>query len=181
MKSDKPLKKGYVHIYTGDGKGKTTAALGLALRAVGNGLKVLIIQFLKSEDADSGELKAAERFAPDLDIRPRGEEGFIDPGNIPAGAFTLAAEALAESEKEIQSGNWDIVVLDEINVAVAFSLVNVREVLDIVNARPEGVELVLTGRFAPAEFIDVADLVTEMKAIKHYFEEGVSARDGIEK
>lgn len=181
MKSDKPLERGYVHIYTGDGKGKTTAALGLALRAVGKGLKVLIIQFLKSEDADSGELRAAERLAPDLDIRPRGEEGFVDPENIPASAFTLASVALAESGKEIQSGNWDIVVLDEINVAAAFGLVNVREVLDVVNLRPEGVELILTGRFAPAEFIDAADLVTEMKDVKHYFEEGVSARDGIEK
>ncbi len=181
MKPDKPLKKGYVHLYTGDGKGKTTAALGLALRAVGNGLKVLIIQFLKSKDAGSGELRAAEKLAPYLDIRPRGEEDFVDPENITAGAFTLAAEALAESTKEIQSGDWDIVVLDEINVAAAFGLVNVREVLDIVKNRPEGVELVLTGRFAPPDFIDAADLVTEMKAVKHYYEEGVDARDGIEK
>ncbi len=181
MKPDKPLKKGYVHLYTGDGKGKTTAALGLALRAVGNGLKVLIIQFLKSKDAGSGELRAAEKLAPDLEIRPRGEEGFVDPENITAGALTLAAEALAESTKEIQSGDWDIVVLDEINVAAAFGLVNVREVLDIVKNRPEGVELVLTGRFAPPDFIDAANLVTEMKAVKHYYEEGVDARDGIEK
>ncbi len=179
--SNEGIKKGYTHVYTGDGKGKTTAALGLALRAVGGGLRVLVIQFLKSEAEGSGELTAARKLAPDLEIRPRGAVGFVDPREIPEEAYSLAGAALAESTMEIQSGNWDLVVLDEINVAAAFGLVETSEVLDLLKAKPDGVELVLTGRFAPQEFISAADLVTEMKAVKHYFDAGVPAREGIEK
>jgi len=173
--------KGYVHIYTGNGKGKTTAALGLAFRAVGNGLKVLMFQFLKGEGEYTGEREAAIRLAPDLEIRARGGEGFVDPTDPSPMARSLAREALDEARHEIQSDRWDLVILDEINVAVHFGLVPVRDVHAILEAKPAGVEVILTGRLAHQELIDRADLVTEMIEVKHYFRAGVAARKGIEK
>jgi cob(I)alamin adenosyltransferase len=173
--------RGYVHIYTGNGKGKTTAALGLAFRAVGNGLKVLMFQFLKGEGEYTGEREAAIRLAPDLEIRARGGEGFVDPTDPSPMARSLAQEAIAEARREIQSGHWDLVILDEINVAVHLGLIPVQIVQDLLDARPEGVEIVLTGRQAPQELINRADLVTEMIEVKHYYNAGVPARKGIEK
>jgi cob(I)alamin adenosyltransferase len=174
------LGKGYTHIYTGDGKGKTTASLGLALRAAGNGLRVLVLQFLKGEEM-TGERKAAQALAPDLEIRPLGRDGLFRPGDVIEKDAALAEAALGESQREMTSGSWDLLVLDEINSACALGLVSVEALLELMDARPDGVELVLTGRGAPKEVIEKADLVTEMKEIKHYFRQGVKARRGIEK
>jgi cob(I)alamin adenosyltransferase len=175
-----PIGKGYVHVYTGGGKGKTTASLGLAMRAVGNGLKVLIIQFLKEPGA-SGEAIAVERLAPELEIRSRGREGILTPSEITVADRTSATDALEEAGREITHRGWDVVVLDEINTACALGLVPVDSMLWLIEVKPDGLELVLTGRGAPAEVIEKADLVTEMREVKHYYREGVPARIGIEK
>ncbi|NOY86902.1 MAG: cob(I)yrinic acid a,c-diamide adenosyltransferase [Deltaproteobacteria bacterium] len=175
------LGPGYTHIYTGGGKGKTTASLGLALRAVGNGLRVLVIQFLKGRKEMTGERKAALRLAPDLEIRPRGGEGFVGPGEPSEEDRFQAGVALAEAFDEADSGNWDVIVLDEINVAVHLGLIPLGEVLVLLDSRPDGLELILTGRMAPPGLMDRADLVTEMREVKHYFNAGVNARKGIEK
>ncbi len=172
--------RGYIHVYTGSGKGKTTAALGLALRAVGNDLKVLVIQFLKGQEW-TGERRAAESLVPTIQIRPRGRAGVLAPSDLSPEDKETASEALREAGREIISRDWDVVILDEINLACAFDLVEVSDVLEVLDARPEGVELVLTGREAPGEVLEKADLVTEMKEIKHYFRQGVAAREGIEK
>ena len=176
-----PIGPGYVQIYTGDGKGKTTAALGLAVRAVGNGLKAVMFQFLKGTDEHTGERETAIRLAPDLEIRPRGGEAFEDPADPSPTASYMACEALKEARYEMESGRWDLIVLDEVNVAVHFGLIPLEMIQDFLDARPDGVEIVLTGRQAPPELIERADLVTEMKQIKHYFEADVPARKGIEK
>ncbi len=171
---------GYIHVYTGDGKGKTTASLGLALRAVGNGLKVLVIQFLKGPEM-TGERRAALHLAPDLEIRPMGRDGFLHPGDIMEEDRALATVALEEALREMTGLRWDLLILDEINTACALGLLPVEPVLQLMDQKPDGIELVLTGRGAPEEVIQRADLVTEMRAIKHYFEAGVPAREGIEK
>jgi cob(I)alamin adenosyltransferase len=170
---------GYVHIYTGEGKGKTTAALGLALRAVGNGLRVLVLQFLKG--GESGEREAAVALAPLLQIRSRGGEGFVIPGKASAEDKRLAEAALAEAREEMLSSSWDLLVLDEVNTAVHFGLLPVRDVERLLAEKPAGLELVLTGRNAPAGLVSRADLVTEMREVRHYFRKGVAARKGIEK
>jgi cob(I)alamin adenosyltransferase len=172
--------RGYIHVYTGEGKGKTTAALGLALRAAGNGLKVLVIQFLKGPEW-TGERIAAEKLAANLQIRPAGRGGVLAPSDITAEDRALAREALDEAGRQTVSRDWDVVVLDEINTACSLGLVDVRDVLGIMEAKPAGVEMVLTGRGAPEEVTERADLVTEMKEVKHYFKRGVTARAGIEK
>jgi cob(I)alamin adenosyltransferase len=171
---------GYVHVYTGGGKGKTTASLGLALRAVGNGLKVLVIQFLKGPEM-TGERKISARLAPELEIRSRGREGVFHPGDLTDEDREVAIQTLAEASRELKNGGWDLVILDEINTACTLGLVPVTRVVEIMDAKPDGVELVLTGRGAPGEVIEKADLVTEMREIKHYFRQGVAARKGIEK
>jgi cob(I)alamin adenosyltransferase len=170
---------GYVHIYTGEGKGKTTAALGLALRAVGNGLRVLVLQFLKG--GESGEREAAVALAPLLQIRSRGGAGFVTAGAAGAEDVRMAKAALAEAREEMLSSSWDLLVLDEVNTAVSFGLLPVEAVVRLIEKKPAGLELVLTGRHAPAELVARADLVTEMKDVRHYFRKGVAARKGIEK
>lgn len=172
------LSHGLVQVYTGDGKGKTTSALGLALRAVGRGLKVYMIQFLKGED--TGERHAALRLAPEFTIRRFGRCGFVRKGQPDPHDVAQAQEALALARQLIGSGAYDLVILDEINVALYFELLSVAEVLDVLQSRPPHVEVVLTGRYAPPEIIAAADLVTEMKNIKHYYERGIPAREGIE-
>ncbi len=174
------LERGCVQVYTGNCKGKTTAALGLALRAVGRGLKVIMIQFMKG-GGPYGEHLAAARLAPELTIITSGREGWVNRDNpaqedidLAVGAFTLAREKLL-------SGEYDLVILDEINGAVAFGLIAVENVLELIRVRPERVELVLTGRNADQSVIEAADLVTEMTEVKHYYKAGVPARVGIEK
>jgi cob(I)alamin adenosyltransferase len=172
------LEQGLIQVYTGDGKGKTTCALGLALRAVGQGLKVYLVQFLKGRE--TGESRAAARLAPELTFRFFGTPGLVnlrapDPEDLEAlrQAWELAKEI-------IRSGDYDLVILDEINLALAHGLIGLEEALETLRRRPPGVEVVLTGRQAPPEVVALADLVTEMRAVKHYYQAGVPSRRGIE-
>ena len=169
-------KKGLVMVFTGNGKGKTTAALGMALRAWGQGLKILMIQFIKG-DMTYGELNAAERLEG-LEIRPRGE-GFIRGGLMET--HRLAAQkALEEAGRELESGKWDMIILDEIIYALGFELLTEDQILEQIAAKPPGMHLVLTGRKAPQSIIDRSDLVTEMKKIKHPYAQGIQAQKGVE-
>jgi cob(I)alamin adenosyltransferase len=172
------LERGLIQIYTGEGKGKTTAALGLALRALGRDLKVYMLQFLKGED--TGELHAGRLFGDKFVIAQTGLKGFIRRGKIDPADAHQAKEALKTAQKIVSRGDYDLVILDEINVALYFELISVHEVVQVLEARAPHVEVVLTGRYAPPELIEMADLVTEMKNIKHYYHSGVPAREGIE-
>jgi len=167
-----------VQVYTGDGKGKTTAALGLALRALGHGLKVYMIQFMKG-DPEYGELRAAGRL-DGLTIRQFGRTDFVDRDQPAEEDISMARQGLEHAAAVLAAGEHDLVILDEINVALDFGLVPVKAVLELIENRPPGVELVLTGRSAPRAVIEAADLVTEMREIKHYYQRGRTARDGIE-
>jgi cob(I)alamin adenosyltransferase len=172
------LVRGCIQVYTGDGKGKTTCALGLAFRAVGQGLRVFIVQFLKGRD--TGELKAAPRLAPEFTIRAFGRPGLVNLKNPAPDDLALARQALDLATGVIAAGDHDLVVLDEINVALAYDLVPLAEVLENLKKRPPHVEVVLTGRSAPQEILDAADLVTEMRPLKHYWQVDLPARRGIE-
>lgn len=167
---------GYVHIYTGNGKGKTTAALGLALRAVCAGSRVYIGQFIKG--MDYSELRAAE-LLPNLKIEQYGRGCFIR-GAPSQEDIELAKSGLKRASSVLRSGDFDVVILDEVNVAVHFGLLTPAEVIEVVSERADHVEVVLTGRYAPPEFVAFADLVTEMVEVKHYYTLGVQARRGIE-
>ncbi len=169
--------RGYVHIYTGNGKGKTTSALGLSLRAVCSGKKVFFGQFLKG--MDYSELKAT-KFLPNFEIKQYGRGCFIfnDPEEED---YIVAKEGLEELTEILKSDAYDIVVLDEVNIAIYYKLFSAQDVIDALENRNEKVEVILTGRYAEQKLIDYADLVTEMKEIKHYYSEGVEARVGIEK
>ncbi len=174
------LGKGCVQVYTGDGKGKTTAALGLAVRAWGRGLRTYIGQFMKGQRY--AELTAAERTDGAIVIEQYGKDTFVHVQNPPDPEDVRLAQAgLEKLRAALAGGAFDIVVADEINTAHFFHLVTVAEMLDLLARRPEGVELVLTGRYCPAEIVAAADLVTEMKEIKHYWRSGTPARDGIER
>lgn len=170
--------QGYVQVYTGDGKGKTTAALGLALRAAGAGLKVFIGQFIKS--ADYNEIKALKRFAGQITLEQFGRGCFIR-GNPCQADVDVARQALEAIGAALTSGQYDVVIADEANVAFGCQLISEADLIALIDSRPPNVELVLTGRNAPPAVIERADLVTEMKAVKHYYEKGILARDGIEK
>lgn len=174
------LERGCVQVYTGDSKGKTTAALGLALRAVGRGLKVIMIQFMKG-GGPYGEHLAAARLAPELTIIPTGRPGWVNRENPADEDKRLAAEALSLAREKLLSCEYDIVILDEINGAVSFGLLSVDDQLDLIARRPSNVELVFTGRNVDRRVVEAADLVTEMREIKHYYKAGVPAREGIEK
>lgn len=170
--------KGYVHVYTGDGKGKTTAAFGLALRAVGAGMKVYIGQFVKG--MKYAELDSLSRFDDKIIVRQYGRDCFIY--NEPSGEdIRLAREGLEELKAVMASGEYQLVILDEANIATYYQLFTVDDLLAAVRGRAESVEVVITGRKAEPEVLEMADLVTEMREIKHYYAKGVQARDGIEK
>jgi cob(I)alamin adenosyltransferase len=173
------LGKGYLQVYTGDGKGKTTAALGLALRAAGAGLRVFIAQFVKGMHYH--ELDALKRFDDLVTVRQYGRDCFIR--RDPEQADINAARAGLEEVRELLAGDAppDVLVLDEANIATHYGLFSVGELLEVIDSRPAGVEVVVTGRRAAPELLEKADLVTEMKEIRHYYAEGVQARDGIEK
>lgn len=171
------LERGLVQVYTGNGKGKTSAAFGLALRAIGRGLRVYVIQFIKG-GFDYGELHSL-RSIPNLKLKAFGRGEFI--GSPPTEAdVRLAREALDFANKIIGSGKYDVVVLDEINVALSLGLIEVDDVSQLIKNKPERVELILTGRDASPEIIQIADLVTEMREIKHPRTKGVPPRIGIE-
>jgi cob(I)alamin adenosyltransferase len=173
------MEKGLVQVYTGNGKGKTTAALGLALRAVGHGLKVLVIQFMKT-DTNYGELKSTQELLPYLTIKCMGRDTFVSKSCPDPEDIRRAREGFALAKRAMQNKEYDIVVLDEINMAVDYGLVPLADLLELIDSKPETVELVLTGRNAKPEIIEKADLVTEMVDRKHYYDKGVPARKGIE-
>jgi cob(I)alamin adenosyltransferase len=174
------LDQGLIQIYTGTGKGKTTAALGLALRAAGRELQVCMIQFLKG-GGPYGEHLAAPRLAPYLTIIQTGREGWVRRGEKDSEDGRLAREALALAAEYCDAGTCDVLILDEVIGAISFGLLAVDDLLELMNRKPPGMELVLTGRHADERLIAAADLVTEMKEIKHYYRAGVPARLGIEK
>jgi cob(I)alamin adenosyltransferase len=170
------LRKGFVQVYTGGGKGKTTAAAGLTLRALGHGLRVYMVQFLK-KGFKYGELSALKRF-PNFKFAQFGRGVYLKRPT--ARDAELAQKALDHAREIVRGGKYDIVVLDEVNVALGLKLIKVADVVDLIESKPPGVELILTGRNAPAEIIQRADLVTEMVEVKHPFSKGVKARAGIE-
>ena len=172
------MEKGLVQVYTGDGKGKTTAALGLAMRAVGKGLSVFMVQFLKGRPY--GEIESAKLLSPRFKVVQSGQDTFVKRGEPSEKDLRLARRGLELAREATSSGEYDIVILDEVNVAVELGVLSVEDVLPLIEQKPEGVELVITGRGAPEEFLKRADLVTEMKKIKHYHDKGVAMRDGIE-
>jgi cob(I)alamin adenosyltransferase len=191
--------KGYVQVYTGNGKGKTTAAIGLALRALGAGKKVLFLQFMKT--ATYSEHKILPTISPNLTLKTLGKPFFVvkegsmpeaelakwrkqavifPPGRPPQEYVDLMAEGLALAREAVTSGEYQVVILDELVVALHFGLVDWQAVKSLIEAKNPDVELVLTGRGAAEELIEMADLVTEMREIKHYYTQGVIARQGIE-
>ncbi len=168
-----------MQVYTGDGKGKTTAALGLVLRAAGHGLRSHIIQFMKGNIA-YGELAAVGRLGGLVTITQMGRPNFVDKAHPDPEDLRLAAAALRLAADAVHSGDFDIVVLDEVNVALDYELISVGEVLKLIAEKPPQVELVLTGRNAPEAILKAADLVTEMRCLRHYYDRGVPSRRGIE-
>jgi cob(I)alamin adenosyltransferase len=192
------IENALIQVYTGDGKGKTTAALGIALRAAGHGYKARIIQFMKGSTY-YGELYSAERLAPEVEIYQFGRdcriadairagtckcdncmECFVRKGDVKRTDLELAAEAYVLALRTLKYAEADIVVLDELTNAIHFDLLTVDDCVKLIGQRASGVELIITGRNAPKEIIALADLVTEMKLIKHPFDKGIAARRGIE-
>jgi len=175
-----PWPRGYVHLYIGDGKGKTTMALGLALRAAGHGLRTYIGQFLKKPA--SGEHRAVAFLPKLIVIEGYGSGTFLKPGEpLDPAEVARARDGLLRARAAMLSEHYSIVVLDEVNVAIHFGLLHIDEVLEFIEAKPEPVELVLTGYGTHHRLIEAADLVSEVRLIKHYYEQGVKARKGIER
>ena len=170
--------KGYIQVYTGNGKGKTTAALGLAIRAAGAGLKVFIAQFIKM--GEYSEIKALNRFKELITVEQFGTGRFIK-GKPSASDIEAARKGVEKVKAAFTSGQHNVVIMEEANVAAKLGLLSVEDILEIMDEKPKDVELVITGRGADSRIIEKADLVTEMKEIKHYFQKGVKARIGIEK
>lgn len=168
---------GMVHVYTGNGKGKTTAALGLALRAVGHGKKVYILQFMKGWE--TGEKKAA-LMLPLLTMKQFGRKKLLKMGNVEKKDGELAKKGMELAREIIKQGKCDLLILDEANVALAFGLIKKEELIELIKSKPRNMELVITGRYAKKEIVKMADIVTEMKEIKHPYKKGVAARKGIE-
>ena len=169
---------GLVHVLTGNGKGKTTAALGMILRATGHGWKVFLISFMKG-DYNYGEYKSLAKL-PNVKMAQFGLRQLIDPNNIKPEEKEQAMLALATAREAIMNSSYDLVVLDEVNVALGFNLINLEEVIKLIEDKPSHVELVLTGRYADARLLEMADLVTEIVKVKHPFDKGIKARKGIE-
>jgi len=169
--------KGFVQVYTGNGKGKTTAAFGLALRAEGAGLKVFIGQFVKGKTYN--ENITITRNLKNITVKQYGLDCFIVKAPTD-NDIKAARQGFEEMIKIIQNGKYDLVIMDEVNIALYYKLIKVDELIELIRNRPSHVELVLTGRYAPTEIIEAADLVTEMKEVKHYYQQGIEARKGIE-
>jgi cob(I)alamin adenosyltransferase len=173
--------KGLVIVYTGKGKGKTTAALGIVLRAVGHGYKVGMIQFIKGEWY-YGELTSSKRLEPEFEMIAAGKGfvGIIDDDHPIEDHQTAAKEAIALAKEKITSGIYDVMILDEVNYAAKLNLISEQDILDTIAARPQKTSLVLTGNYVPESVIAVADLVTEMREIKHPYQKGIKAKKGID-
>jgi cob(I)alamin adenosyltransferase len=169
---------GLVEIFTGNGKGKTSAALGVVLRASGYGLRVHIVYFMKG-NYPYGEQKVLPQL-PNISFETFGQEEFVDPANVKPEEREQARQALKEAHRAVLSGEYDIVVLDEVNVAVAWKLIDLEEVIELIEKKPESVELILTGRYADEKLIELADLVTEMTEVKHPYQKGIPSRRGID-
>lgn len=193
------LNKGYLQLYTGNGKGKTTAAIGLAIRALGAGLKVMFLQFMKSKSYSEHEI--LPNLSPNLTLETLGKPYFIvkrgsipdeelakwkdevvifEPGHPPAEYLKIISDGLEKAKQAVSSGDYDLVILDEIIVALHLELASWDQLRDLICSKADSVELVLTGRGATQELIEMADLVTEMQETKHYYSKGVEARKGIE-
>ena len=172
------FEKGLILVYTGNGKGKTTAALGQALRAIGHGKKVLMIQFMKGRKY--GEVLCAEKYLPDLTFCQCGLDSFVMKGKPAPVDIELARQGLEKAAREIASNRYQLIILDEINVAMDFKLIPVDEVIRLLKSKPPGLDMVLTGRNAPPEIVEIADMVSEVKEIKHHYNQGVKDRAGIE-
>ncbi len=170
---------GYVQVYTGDGKGKTTASLGLVCRAAGYGQRSCIVSFLKG-DPNYGELRFIREHMPMVDYHLAGRMNFVDPDDPDPADVAIAAEGMQIARDAITSGDYHVVVLDEVNVAVGLGLVDEDDLLALLDDRPEHVEVVFTGRDASPRIVERADLVTEMRMVKHFYEAGIPARRGIE-
>ncbi|MDP8887807.1 MAG: cob(I)yrinic acid a,c-diamide adenosyltransferase [Thermoproteota archaeon] len=173
--------KGLVIVYTGKGKGKTTAALGIVLRAVGHGYKVGMIQFIKGEWY-YGELTSSKRLEPEFELiaAGRGFVGIIDDDHPIEEHEKAAKDAIEVAKQKIASGDYDIMILDEINYAVKLNLISQEDILDVIAAKPEKTSLVLTGNYVPKAVMDAADLVTEMREIKHPYQRGIKAKKGVD-
>lgn len=170
------MERGYLQIYTGDGKGKTTAAFGVALRAALSGNKVYIGQFIKGMKYTETEI---EHYLPNIEIEQLGESCFIEKEPKPSD-IALAVQGFEAVRKKIMSGQYHLVILDEVTIALYYKLFTVEALIDVIQNRPPHVELILTGRYCPDELVQIADLVTEMKEIKHYYTQGVLSRKGID-
>ena len=170
--------KGLVIVITGNGKGKTTAAFGQALRAIGQGYKVFVIQFMKGRKY--GEFIAAEAYLPNLTIKMSGLDSFVMRNHPAAIDIELARKGLDMAKKAIMSGKYDMVILDEINVALDFKLIKIKDVLTMIKNKPAGLDLILTGRYAPKEIIKLADTVSDIQEVKHHYSAGIKDRAGIE-
>ncbi|MFH1995296.1 MAG: cob(I)yrinic acid a,c-diamide adenosyltransferase [Nitrospinota bacterium] len=175
---DSGLGKGYLQVYTGEGKGKSTAAFGLAIRAAGAGFKVFIAQFIKG--CEYSELKAFERYADLITLKQYGRGCFIVDKPTDED-IRMARQGLKEVEGILASGEYQVVILDEANIATYYKLFTADELIEGIKKRTQGVEVIITGRYADPKVIDMADLVTEMREIKHYYNDGAQARRGIEK
>jgi cob(I)alamin adenosyltransferase len=171
------LEKGYIHLYTGPGKGKTTASLGLGLRAAGAGFKVHMIQFMKGRRYS--EIDALENL-PNFTISQHGRDEFVSKEKPEQIDIDLAQEGFSQAKDIIKNGKYDMVILDEINVAVDYNLIALDDVLKLIEEKPEKLELVLTGRNAHPELVKIADVVTEMLEIKHPYQKGAMARKGVD-
>lgn len=177
------LEHGYIQIYTGDGKGKTTASLGLALRAVGHGWKVLIIQFTKGGAHDStyyGELNSASKYIENLEVKQFGLDRVVYSHNINIDDYKESRKGWQFAKEAINSGEYQLIILDEANICIDLGMIKISEVKETLLNKPKNLEIVITGRKAHPELVAMAHLVTEMKPIKHYFDIGVMAREGIE-
>ena len=173
--------KGLVIVYTGGGKGKTTAALGLALRAIGYNHKVCMIQFIKGS-WHYGEMDSSKKLAPEFELIAvgKGFVGIMDDKSPREEHEKIAEEAIKICKKKISSRNFDLVILDEVNYAIDLGLINIEDVIELIKTKPDSLDVVLTGNNAKQEIIDLADLVTEMKEIKHPFKSGIKAKKGID-
>lgn len=170
--------KGLVMVYTGNGKGKTTAALGLAMRAMGHGKKVYFLQFMKGSK-NYGEVRLASSL-PLLTLVQSGLETFVIKGDPSPEDLRLARQGLALAKAAVMSGEYDLIVLDEVNVALDYDLVPLEEILDLIKRKPVGVDLVLTGRYVPPQVLEAADLISDVQEVRHHYSSGVLAREGIE-